>query len=73
MNNQWRVHKLDRNWRRVIRETFVRALTSQQAERIGSAVLGPGGVVRATRYDASRDPAMAGYVREVREKEGGAA
>jgi hypothetical protein len=65
MTYQWRVVKLDRNWRRVIRETFVRASSEQQAKRIGRAVMGPGGVAQAMPYDPSRDPVMAGFVREV--------
>ena len=65
MSNQWRVVKLDRNWRRVIRETFVRATSEQRAKRIGREVMGPGGVVQASPYDPSRDPKMAGFVREV--------
>ena len=65
MTYQWRVVKLDRNWRRVLRETFVRAKSEQQAVDIGHEVMGPGGVVQASPYDAARDPKMAGFVREV--------
>ena len=72
MSNQWLVRKLDRNWNRVLGETYVRAMTEQRAMNIGRVVLGDGGVILATPYDASRDLAMAGYVRVVDALEGGA-
>lgn len=60
---QWIASKLDRDRKRVLRRTWVRAETRSKAERIAVAVLGRGVVV--SEYDASRDPAFAGYVRRV--------
>jgi len=62
--SQWRVRKLDRNHRGTLRICFVRAETRAKAERIGREVMGRG-VIVASEYRPERDPAMAGFVREV--------
>ena len=60
---QFVVVKLDRNRRQIIGECYVRANSTEQAERIGRAILGRGPVV-ASEYRPERDSAFAGYVRQ---------
>lgn len=61
--NQWRVDRMDRNWKRVVRSCFVRAETEQQARRIGAAVLG-GRALTVSQYQPWLDHAFVGYVEE---------
>lgn len=64
MTGQYRVALYDRNRKRKLRETFVRADSLAMAERIGREILG-GRTVIACEYQPWRDPKFAGYVKQV--------
>lgn len=65
--SQYRVSRLDRNHRRVLRTCFVRANSEQQAKQIGREILGKGPLV-ANIYRPERDPAFVGFIQQMQEQ-----